>query len=472
MHTVEKIGGTSMSRHQEVLENLWLRSAPDLYRRIFVVSAYAGITDSLLEHKKTGESGVYAHFASASNGEQWQVALDKTLSLMLDINQAMFAQNDVLCRKANNFVQERINGARACLEQIAGICAYGPFQLSEYLQKVRELLAGLGEAHSAFNSVLLLREHNVNACFVDLTGWEDEQVKTLDALIDERFSGMDLTSLLPIVTGYAQCQEGLMRSFDRGYSEMTFSRIACRTQAKEAIIHKEYHLSTADPAIVPVQEVCPIGSTNYDVADQLANLGMEAIHPRAAKGMRQQKIPLRVKNTFEPEHKGTLIHHDYVSEKPCVEIIAGSRNVFALEVFDQDMTGDNHYTLNLNEMVAKAGLRILTKDVNANTFSFYLQGSLDLIRSLLQKIEENYPDADVTLTKVAMVAAIGSNMKVPGILNRAVQSLAAAGVNILSIHQAMRQVDILLAVPPTDYETAVKALHRGLIDEAQLRRAG
>lgn len=468
MHTVEKIGGTSMSRHQEVLQNLWLRPAPHLYQRIFVVSAYAGITDSLLEHKKTGESGVYAHFA---NGGPWSAALDKTLTCMLTINQTMFAANDVLKCKADQFVQARITGARDCLEQIAGICAYGPFQLSEYLQKVREMLAGLGEAHSAFNSVLLLREHKVNACFVDLTGWEDDNIKPLDALIDERFAGMDLSALLPVVTGYAQCQEGLMRSFDRGYSEMTFSRIACRTQAREAIIHKEYHLSTADPAIVPVQEVCPIGNTNYDVADQLANLGMEAIHPRAAKGMRQQKIPLRVKNTFEPEHAGTLIHHDYVSQQPCVEIIAGSRNVFALEVFDQDMTGDNHYTLALNDMVAKAGLRILTKDVNANTFSFYLQGSLTRIQQLLQKIQKNYADADVSLTKVAMVAAIGSNMQVPGILNRVVQSLAMAGVNILSIHQAMRQVDILLAVPPTDYETAVKALHRGLIDETQLRSA-
>src|SRR5690606_40398550 len=60
----------------------------------------------------------------------------------------------------------------------------------------------------------------------------------------------------------------------------------------------------------------PIGRTNYDVADQLANLGMEAIHPRAAKGLRQAEIPLRIKNTFEPEHFGTLITGDYVSETP------------------------------------------------------------------------------------------------------------------------------------------------------------
>src|SRR5690554_7419915 len=82
---------------------------------------------------------------------------------------------------------------------------------------------------------------------------------------------------MPIVTGYAQCREGLMRTFDRGYSEMTFSKIATITGAAEAIIHKEYHLSTADPMLVGADKVYPIGQTNYDVADQLANLGMEAI---------------------------------------------------------------------------------------------------------------------------------------------------------------------------------------------------
>ncbi|NIV40530.1 MAG: aspartate kinase, partial [Anaerolineae bacterium] len=54
--------------------------------------------------------------------------------------------------------------------------------------------------------------------------------------------------------------------------------------------------------VVGEENIVAIGRTNYDVADQLANLGMEAIHPRAAKGLRQNDIPLRIKNTFEPEH--------------------------------------------------------------------------------------------------------------------------------------------------------------------------
>src|SRR3546814_1988992 len=95
------------------------------------------------------------------------------------------------------------------------------------------------------------------------------------------------SSDLPIVTGYAQCEEGLVKLYGRGYSEITFSRIAVHLGAAEAVIHKEFHLSSADPKVVGTAAVRPVTETNYDVADQLSGMGMEAIHPSAAKGLRQ-----------------------------------------------------------------------------------------------------------------------------------------------------------------------------------------
>src|SRR5690606_3461956 len=164
------------------------------------------------------------------------------------------------------------------------------------------MLASVGEVHSAYNMAALLRRDGVAARFIDLTGWRNRSALSLDDRLRQAFSEMSVENELPIVTGYCQCTEGMVRTFDRGYSEMTFARLAVVSEAREAIIHKEFHLSSADPRMVGPDKVIPIGRTNYDVADQLANLGMEAIHPRAAKGLRQQCIPLRVKNTFEPEH--------------------------------------------------------------------------------------------------------------------------------------------------------------------------
>ena len=68
IHTVEKIGGTSMTRFGELLDNILIadRKGNELYNRIFIVSAYGGITNLLLEDKKTGEPGVYGKFADGS----------------------------------------------------------------------------------------------------------------------------------------------------------------------------------------------------------------------------------------------------------------------------------------------------------------------------------------------------------------------------------------------------------------------
>src|SRR5690348_4789482 len=61
--TVEKIGGTSMSRFSEVVSNVVLKNPKHVYGRIYIVSAYAGVTDLLLEHKKNKQPGVYTAFA-------------------------------------------------------------------------------------------------------------------------------------------------------------------------------------------------------------------------------------------------------------------------------------------------------------------------------------------------------------------------------------------------------------------------
>ena len=63
MISVEKIGGTSMTAFGDVLRHIMLYDKSRIYGRIYVVSAYSGVTNQLLEHKKTGEPGIYSLFA-------------------------------------------------------------------------------------------------------------------------------------------------------------------------------------------------------------------------------------------------------------------------------------------------------------------------------------------------------------------------------------------------------------------------
>lgn len=465
-HTVEKIGGTSMSDYEAVRDNILLagQEAQSYYQRIFVVSAYSGVTNQLLEHKKTDQPGVYALFTEEGDEQSWQQALQQLRNQLLQINARLFT-DDALLEQANDFIIQRLVKAGEVMDNLQRLCEHGHFALEDHLLTVREMLASIGEAHSASNTVALLRSEGVNARLVDLSGWKAEQALPLDEMIRQAFADIDLAKEMPIVTGYAHCAEGLMASFDRGYSEMTFSRIAVITRAREAIIHKEYHLSSADPMLVGADKSVPIGRTNYDVADQLANLGMEAIHPRAAKGLRQNDIPLRIKNTFEPDHQGTLITGDYVSKTPCVEIVAGRQHLFAIELFDQDMVGSlDAYEQTLLRSFRQHKARVVTKDINANTITHYLDCMSKTAKRILQTLAEHYPGAEIRQRKVAVVSAIGSDMQVSGILARAVGALAERGISVLAMHQSMRQVDMQFVVDASDYEEAVKALHYGLIE--------
>jgi len=467
-HTVEKIGGTSMSQFDAVRKNIFMNPAlgANYYQRIFVVSAYSGITNMLLEHKKTGQPGIYALFADAEEQQSWQDAFASLKNRMHEINCELFAGHpDEHLERANGFIMQRLADCEKVLRDVASLCQLGHFALSDYLQTVREMLASLGEIHSAYNTAELLKLYGINARFVDLSGWASSRQMSLDENIQRAFTNIDLSKELPIATGYSHCEGGLMAIFDRGYSEMTFSRIAVLTGATEAVIHKEFHLSSADPAIVGETKAVPIGRTNYDVADQLANLGMEAIHPRAAKGLRQNNIHLRVKNTFEPEHNGTLITRDYVSDNACVEIIAGRTGVYSIELFDQDMVGDlSHYEEQFLGQISRFKAQVINKDLNANTITHYLSANLKTVKRIQASLSELFPGAEISVRKVCIVSAIGSDLKIPGMLARTAQALADAGVDILGVHQCMRQVDIQFVLDEEEYNTAVKAMHSQLVE--------
>jgi aspartate kinase len=465
-HTVEKIGGTSMSDYVAVRDNIILKPVHNdsIYNRIFVVSAYGGLTDLLLEHKKTGRPGVYGLFASGQEDDSWKEALQDLKQKIFAINETLYQKKDNL-ERANAFIGERLDDAERCLCDLQRLCQHGHFELEMHLETVREMLASIGEAHSAWNTTQLLQRDGIDAKFVDLTAWQTDQHVPLDERIKLAFEEIDLSKQLPIVTGYAHSDDGLMSMFDRGYSEMTFSRIAVLTEANEAIIHKEFHLSSADPRLVGEDNAVPIGRTNYDVADQLANLGMEAIHPKAAKGLRRNEIALRVRNTFEPEHAGTLITGDYVSADPCVEIIAGCKGVYAFELFDQDMAGNiDDYDREILATIRRFKAHIISKDINANTITHYLSTNLKTIKRIRNVLEQRFADAEINQQKVAIVSAIGSDMKIPGILAKTVASLAKQNISVLAMHQSMRQVDMQFIIDEDDYDNAIKSLHSVLVE--------
>lgn len=463
-HTVEKIGGTSMTRFGELMNNILIgnRSGKDLYNRIFVVSAYGGITNLLLEDKKTAEPGIYGKFAQGD--PSWEAALEATRHRMIQLNRS-FADLGLDQDAADTFVNERMDGIKVCLRDLMRLRSFGHFRPNDYLPATREFLSAVGEAHSAFNSVEILRHHGVNAVFIDLSGWKENTAYSMEQMIEQHLADVDVQTTMPIVTGYVKCAEGIMNSFDRGYSEITFSKVAVVTGAREGIIHKEFHLSTGDPKLIGADKVKTIGNTNFDIADQLADMDMEAIHSKASKEMEMRGIPIRVKNAFDPSHPGTLISKDYISPKPRVEMICGRNDIIAVEVFDPEMVGQSGFDFRLMDSFNKNKISYIAKNTNANTITNYVSEKAKNLDKCLEQLEQQFKHSKITTSKVAIVAVIGSNMKIPGFLSRAANALARANINILALDQCMRQVNMQFILSRDDFKAAQIALHREFVEE-------
>lgn len=466
MHTVEKIGGTSMSRFQEVIENVIVgnRSPNELYNRIFVVSAYSGITNLLLENKKNGAPGVWAYFADGN--PEWLKVLDTVRDRMLEIN-ATFESEGLPLKTANAFIENRIEGIRTCLSELIHLRSYGHFNPAQYLLPSREILAAVGEAHSAYNSTEMLRSQGINAQFFDLTGWMDSEIQSFEATVHRHFDGVEFSKIMPIVTGYVKFDEGIMTRFDRGYSEITFSKIATVTNAREGIIHKEYHLCTGDPVLLGNDKVRIIGHTNFDIADQMADMEMEAIHSKASKEMELRDIPIRVKNAFEPEHEGTLISKSYISPYPRVEMITGRDDVIAIEVFDPEMVGQYGYDRDLLSALRDFGISFICTNTNANTICHYVPQKSKRLKECIENIRTRLPYSQVSILEVGLVSIMGSNMRTSGILAKAAQALADENINILGVDQCTRQVSIQFIVERNRTDDAQRILHHVLIENCQ-----
>lgn len=444
-----------MSSFGDVLTNIMLRSPDRTYGRVYVVSAYAGVTNQLLEHKKTGEKGVYAKFAE---GGDYAEALAQTTARLCEIN-AGFADLGLDRGRADAFIEKRMRELRAYLDSMRHVLASGYLRRNDVLLAAREMLAAVGEAHSAFNSVEILKAKGVRAQLLDLSGFDDDDPLTIDQRIHVSFQGVELASQVVVVTGYTKGVEGIMREFDRGYSEVTFSKIAVELRADEAVIHKEFHLSSADPQLVGKGNAVVVGMTNYDVADQLADVGMEAIHPKAAKPMELAGIAIRLKNTFEPDHPGTLITKDYVGREARIEVIAGTAKVSAIEIHDPLMVGTVGFDHGVMEVFRRHEVSYILKATNANSIT-HVVWEREVTESFLAELRAHY--SVVTAVEAAMVCVIGSNIAFPGVLARATAALADNGININAVSQSLRQTNMQFVIERADYQRAIVALNDAL----------
>lgn len=457
MLTVEKIGGTSMSALKEVIENIifYQRNEENMYNRVFVVSAFSGVTNMLLENKKTGAPGIYHKI---SKHQDFRLPMQCLVTELKLINKR-YAELGLDLIAANNFVEQHIKKALEYLDNLVNILSSGYVSKTSILLAAREILASIGESHSAFVLSNILEYHELSIQRIDLGGFNDHTSLTIDQRIKKAFKEVPLARTICIVTGYTKGTEGIMRAFDRGYSEVTFSKIAEILRPDEAIIHKEYHLSTADPSIVGEENCKPVGFTNYDIADQLADVGMEAIHPSASKPLEMKGISLRIKNTFDPAHQGTLINKSYLCEKKRIEMITGTDKLLMIDVYDALMVGSVGSDLKAMQVFAAHNISYTFKTTSANSISILIWEK-DFKKNLISDLQREFEK--VMYEKVAIVCLLGSNIDQPGLLAKSASALTANGINIKSAGFALRKVNIQFILEREDYRQAIIALNKAM----------
>ena len=446
-----------MAALPDVIKNIILynRTGDQLYNRIFVVSAFWGVTDILLENKKTGAPGVYHRIAKY---QDFHGPLNELVIKLKEINRR-YTSIGLNIMEADQFIEKRIRDAQHYLENLSNILASGYVSKEDILQAAREILASIGESHSAFNFTNVLQNMGINATLVDLSGFNDHRSYTIDQRLRLTFREIDFSKTICIVTGYAKGTEGIMREFDRGYSEVTFSKIAVQVKPAEAIIHKEYHLCSADPVMVGVDQCIPVGFTNYDVADQLADVGMEAIHPKASKPLEINGINLRIKNTFDPEHPGTLITTDYICPHKRVELITGTEKVVMIDIYDPLMVGNVGSDLQIMQIFYDFRISYIFKATSANSISVLIWEK-DFNKKLIQELDDKFEK--VTVEKMAMVCLLGSNMDQPGLLAKAASALTEKNINIKCAGFALRKVNIQFLVAREDFRESIIALNKAM----------
>ena len=106
-------------------------------------------------------------------------------------------------------------------------------------------------------------------------------------------------------------------------------------------------------------------------------------------------IDIRIKNTFEPSHPGTLISRDYISPEPRVEIVSGSRKVLAIEVHDPMMVGEVGFDGRIMQYFVKYDVSYILKSTNANSITMVVWDN-EKARELVSVLREVFYQVTAT----------------------------------------------------------------------------
>ncbi len=456
---VMKFGGTSVGsaeRMQGVAEILeeHLRHA-DVGA---VVSAMGGATNMLIRAATQASQGM---------AEPWKSSRQELARRHREVADQLLSaaeQSSVLPRLAEQ------------VKHFEDLCS-GFTLLREITPRGMDTLSSLGEVMSATLMAAILRSRGLNSEAVDAVDCivTDDNFGNASPLFDEtgaktreRLGPLLKRGAIPVVTGFrGGTREGVCTTLGRGGSDYSATILGAALDADEVWIFREVDgVRTADPRLVPEARILP--EVCYREAIELSYFGAKVLHPRTIQPVMQKKIPVWIKNSFNPTCPGTRIVAAPHNGQAGVKAITSVKDAVLITLSGRNSVSFPQLATRVFNCLYLENVSTLmvTQSSADNVLCFAIhQADLARVKVELEKAFElemlhDYVGTLEVMPKVAIVVTVGENMKgTPGITGRAFGALGRKGINIIAIAQGSSELSISFAIKSSDMKDAVKAVH-------------
>ncbi|MEJ6981699.1 bifunctional aspartate kinase/homoserine dehydrogenase I [Pedobacter sp. P351] len=459
---VLKFGGTSVGSVDSIrtLIEILKREKSERQNPVVVLSAMSGVTNLLISMADR-----------AANGEDFSAHLSELENRHFDVVKALLEvprQNPVFTKLKLFFNQ---------LEDLL----QGISSLQELTPKTRDLVLSYGERCSTF-MVSKIADQNVGeALYADAS----ELIKTdntfgqarvqteLTELLIKNFYEQNSDKLI-FVTGFIASNEaGKITTLGRGGSDYTAALIGSALNAEEIEIWTDVNgMMTADPRMV--KKAFPLKELSYTEAMELSYFGAKVIYPPTMIPAFLKKIPIVIRNTFEPDFKGTVIRHDCRESEHPIKGISSINEISVLNLQGSGMVGKAGFSGRLFSLLSREQINVIliTQSSSEHSITFAVHPA-DAVKARLlieQEFELELEAKKIDLPSVeedlAALAIVGENMKqTPGISGTLFHALGRNGVNVRAIAQGSSEYNISVIISRHDLAKALNAVHDAFYTE-------
>ena len=466
---VMKFGGTSVGSVEAftavaniAIQKVAEQSAAARPGVIVVTSAMSGVTNLLIDAAHKSAQG------DVEAGKEAIATLRKKHMQVIDHFLADAAEKRQAERHLDGKLQE--------LERICG----GIMVLGELTPRGLDLVSGLGERINAPILAAVLRSQGIQAEAVDAVGLvvTDSVFGGAEPLLEatETRCRAHLTPLLeqgvtPVVTGFVGATvDGVPTTLSRGGSDYSAGILGALLDADEIQIWTDVNgVMTADPRIVP--NARSIRQLSYEEVAELAYYGAKVLHPKTVIPAIRKRIPVRVLNTFQPAHPGTLIVDRSDSEEHgTVKAVTAIRDVNLITIAGKGMMGMPGVAARAFAAVSGVGTNILMISQSSSELNICFVIPQVLVHrtlsALCKEFAREVQRGDIERIdgheKVVIVAVIGSGMRgTPGLAAGVFGAVARHQINVIAIAQGSSEANISFVIGEEDAATALRAVHDG-----------